>query len=149
MKAVVQRVTSSCVRVRGQVVGSIRKGINLLLGVAAGDTEEDMAYLASKVANLRIFEDGEGKLNLSLLDIGGEALVISQFTLLGDCRKGRRPSFTLAARPETAGPMYEEFVRALRSCGVKKVETGVFGADMAVEIVNDGPVTLLIDTKQR
>jgi D-tyrosyl-tRNA(Tyr) deacylase len=137
------------VSVEGKITGQIDRGINLLLGIAQDDTEEDVFYLAKKVVHLRIFEDEEKKMNRSLLDIEGEMLVISQFTLLGDCRKGRRPSFIEAARPEAAIPLYEGFIQLIGSYGVSKVETGIFGADMAVEIVNDGPVTMIIDTKQR
>lgn len=149
MRAVIQRVTSSKVSIEGKTVGQIGRGINLLLGISVDDTGEDVKYLAEKAVNLRIFEDEEGKMNRSLLDIGGELLIISQFTLLGNCQRGRRPSFIEAAKPEVAIPLYEQFIQMVASFGVSKVATGVFGADMAVEINNDGPVTILIDTKQR
>lgn len=146
MKALVQRVTEGSVSVDGEVIGSIGRGLVILFGVTHGDTERDAVYLAEKCANLRIFCDENDKMNLSLLDIGGGALVISQFTLYGDCRKGNRPSFTGAARPETAIPLYEAFIARCRESGLP-VETGEFGADMKVELLNDGPVTLWMDTK--
>lgn len=146
MRAVVQRVTSSRVSVDGEVKGSVEKGFNVLLGVEDDDTKEDAEILAAKIAKLRVFEDEEGKMNLSLLDIDGEILVISQFTLCADLKKGNRPSFVFAARPEKAVPLYEYFMAQLSENGVKKVEHGVFGADMAVEINNDGPVTIVMDT---
>ena len=147
MKALVQRVTEGSVTVDGEVIGSIGRGLVILFGAAHGDTERDAVYLAEKCANLRIFCDENDKMNLSLLDIGGEALVISQFTLYGDCRKGRRPGFDNAARPELAEPLYEKFVELVRQLGVKQVETGRFGADMLVGIDNDGPVTFLIESR--
>ena len=147
MKALVQRVTEGSVSVDGEIVGNIGKGLVILFGVTHGDTERDAAYLAEKCANLRIFCDENDKMNLSLLDIGGGALVISQFTLYGDCRKGNRPSFTGAARPETAIPLYEKFIARCRESGLP-VETGEFGADMKVELLNDGPVTLWMDTRE-
>lgn len=146
MKAIVQRVTSSKVSVDGDVKGSVNKGFNILLGVEEDDTEYDAEILAAKIAKLRIFEDENGKMNLSLLDIDGEILVISQFTLCADLKKGNRPSFVFAARPEKAVPLYEFFMEQLIENGVKKVEHGVFGADMAVDIQNDGPVTIIMDT---
>lgn len=146
MKAVVQRVTSSSVSVDGELKGSVGKGFNILLGVMDDDTKEDAEILAAKIAKLRIFEDDEGKMNLSLLDIDGEALVISQFTLCADLKKGNRPAFVFAARPEKAVPLYEHFMAQLKENGVRKIENGVFGADMAVEINNDGPVTIIMDT---
>lgn len=146
MKALVQRVTEGSVSVDGEVIGSIGRGLVILFGVTHGDTERDAVYLAEKCANLRIFCDENDKMNLSLLDIGGGALVISQFTLYGDCRKGNRPSFTGAARPETAIPLYEAFIARCRESGLP-VETGEFGADMKVDLLNDGPVTLWMDTK--
>ena len=146
MKALVQRVTEGSVSVDGEVIGSIGRGLVILFGVTHGDTERDVVYLAEKCANLRIFCDENDKMNLSLLDIGGGALVISQFTLYGDCRKGNRPSFTNAARPETAIPLYEAFIARCRESGLP-VETGEFGADMKVDLLNDGPVTLWMDTK--
>ncbi|MHB0912363.1 MAG: D-aminoacyl-tRNA deacylase [Armatimonadota bacterium] len=145
MRAVIQRVTGASVNVEGRVVGKIGMGLVVLLGVGAGDGERQAEWLAEKTANLRIFEDVEGKMNLSLPDVGGEALVVSQFTLYGDARKGRRPSFTEAAPPEDADRLYERYVEILRSLGVS-VQTGVFRAKMLVEINNDGPVTILLDT---
>jgi len=146
MKIVLQRVTRAHVRVEGAVVGAINRGILVLLGVQNGDTRTEADFLAAKCAGLRIFDDSEGKMNLSLTETGGAALVISQFTLLADCRKGRRPSFTGAAPPEQGKELYEYFVSKLRGL-VKDVRTGVFGAMMEVELVNDGPVTFVLDTK--
>lgn len=145
MRAVIQRVTQAAVCVQDRTVGEIGKGFLVLIGVEEGDTEADRKYIAQKVPNLRIFEDENGKMNRSLLDIGGEILAVSQFTLLGDARGGRRPSFIAAARPETANPMYEALVADWRACGVR-VDTGVFGADMKVSLINDGPVTILLDS---
>jgi D-tyrosyl-tRNA(Tyr) deacylase len=145
MKAVVQRVSQASVTVDGEVVGAIGRGVMILLGITHGDGEEQARWLASKIAGLRIYEDAEGKMNLGLLDVGGEALVVSQFTLYGDCRRGRRPSFTDAARPEVAEPLCERFIALLRETGVGRVESGVFGAHMMVEIHNDGPVTLVLE----
>lgn len=147
MRAVVQRVSQAKVTVEGENVGEIEKGIMVLLGVGQEDTEKDIEYLADKIINLRIFEDENGKMNISLLDIKGELLVVSQFTLYGDCRKGKRPSYDKAARPEIAEAMYEKFIETCRKYGVK-VETGKFQAMMMVEIHNDGPVTLLLDSKK-
>ena len=147
MRCVVQRVSSASVMVNGQTVGQIEKGLMVLVGVAQGDGEKDMLYMADKVPNLRIFEDEQGKMNLSILDAGGSILAVSQFTLLGDARGGRRPSFIEAARPEAANSMYEELVRRWRETGLK-VETGVFQAEMAVSLVNDGPVTILLDSRK-
>lgn len=144
MKAVVQRVSRGSVFVEGEEVGTIGRGVVVLLGVGFGDDLSQARFLADKIANLRIFEDREGKMNLSLLDIRGEALVVSQFTLYGDCRKGRRPSFTEAAPPEEAEQLYLKFCDLLRETGVK-VETGRFQAMMKVEIINEGPVTLLLE----
>ena len=146
MKAVVQRVTSSSVSVDGAVTGSIGKGFNILLGVSEDDTRKDAEILAAKIAKLRIFEDENEKMNLSVLDVDGSVLVISQFTLCADIKKGNRPSFILAAKPDKATALYEYFSSQLKENGVKKVENGVFGADMAVEISNDGPVTIIMDT---
>ena len=147
MRCVVQRVTEAAVRIGGEVVGQAGKGFLLLIGVEAGDTAEDMDYIARKVPNLRIFEDEDGKMNRSLLDVGGDILAVSQFTLLGDARGGRRPSFITAARPEVADSMYEALVERGRSEGVH-VETGRFGAEMKVSLVNDGPVTILLDSRK-
>ena len=144
MRAVVQRVSQASVSVGGEVVGDIGRGVVVLVGVTHGDTEEQAEWLARKIAGLRIFEDNEGKMNAGLLDADGAALVISQFTLYADCRKGRRPSFTNAAMPEVAEPLVEHFAQALRDHGVP-VQTGVFGAHMLVEIYNDGPVTILLE----
>jgi len=144
MRAVVQRVSRGSVSVGGEVVGAIKQGVVVLVGVTHGDTEEQAEWLARKITGLRIFEDDAGKLNAGLLDVDGAALVISQFTLYADARKGRRPSFTDAARPEVAEPLVEHFSQTLRDHGVP-VETGVFGAHMLVEIHNDGPVTILLE----
>lgn len=147
MRAVVQRVSHSKVVVEGQTVGSIQKGLMVLLGIGKDDTLKDVEYLANKVANLRIFEDENEKMNLSVLDVKGEILVISQFTLYGDCRKGYRPSFTNAAPPELANSLYEAFVSYLREKYPVKVETGIFRATMHVEIHNEGPVTILLESR--
>ncbi len=146
MKAVVQRVTSSSVTVEGEVIGKIQKGFNILLGVEENDEKEDAEILASKIAKLRVFEDDEGKMNLSLTDVNGSALVVSQFTLCADIKKGNRPSFTPAAKPDKAVPLYEYFMQQLKLNGISQVEHGSFGADMAVDIANDGPVTIIMDT---
>jgi D-aminoacyl-tRNA deacylase len=145
MRAVVQRVSESSVAVGPGVVGRIGRGLLVLLGVATTDTEKESDYLAAKIVNLRIFEDEGGRLNRSLIEVGGEMLVVSQFTLLADCRKGRRPSFTAAAEPELAARLYEHFVRQTAKLGIP-VQTGRFQALMAVSLVNDGPVTLIIDS---
>jgi D-tyrosyl-tRNA(Tyr) deacylase len=147
VRAVVQRVTRASVTVAGAVTGAIGRGFVVLVGVAVDDGERDAVALAQKVAGLRVFDDENGAMNLSLGDAGGEVLLVSQFTLLGDVRKGRRPSFITAARGEGAQRLYELVAATLRAAGLQ-VETGVFGAEMAVELVNDGPVTILIDTKR-
>lgn len=147
MRAVVQRVKSSMVQVDGITIGKIDKGLNVLAAVSKDDTMEDVNLICDKIINLRIFEDEDEKMNLSLLDVSGELLVVSQFTLYGDCRKGRRPSFINSESGEKAKILYEALVKLLRE-DVKKVETGEFGADMQVFIQNDGPVTLLIDSKK-
>lgn len=147
MRAVVQRVTEARVEVAGATVGAIGKGFLVLLGVAQGDTVADAAYLAEKTASLRVFEDAAGKMNLALQEVGGAVLAVSQFTLLGDCRKGRRPGFTDAAPPELADTLYSDYVAALRAHGLT-VATGVFRAEMQVHLVNDGPVTLLLDSRK-
>lgn len=151
MRAVVQRVTSSKVDIIEEenryTKGTIKKGLMVLLGVTHEDTEEDVKYLSEKIVGLRIFEDEAGKMNLSLKDIAGEMLVVSQFTLYGDCRKGKRPSFTDAARPEKAIPLYEKFISEVNNFGIETAE-GEFGAEMAVDIMNDGPVTLLLDSQK-
>lgn len=146
MRAVVQRVTSSKVSVDGKIVGEIGKGFNVLLGVVEGDTDEQAILLAGKIARLRVFEDENGKMNLSVNDVGGEILAISQFTLCADCKKGNRPSFTLSAAPDEANRLYELFCSEFSANGVRNVEKGIFGADMAVDIANDGPVTIMLDT---
>jgi D-aminoacyl-tRNA deacylase len=147
MRTVIQRVRRASVTIGGEVVGRIEQGLLVLLGVHRTDTRSRIPWLAEKLAGLRIFEDDEGKMNRSLQEVKASMLVVSQFTLHGDCQKGRRPSFIDAARPEVAEPLYEEFVQALRALGVP-VETGRFGGDMQVELVNDGPVTLVIDTPE-
>ena len=146
MRAVVQRVKSAAVYVEGRVTGQIDQGLLVLAGVGRGDGEKDVAYLASKLPELRIFEDTAGKFNLSLREVGGKMLVVSQFTLYGDCRKGRRPSFIEAAEPAEAKRLYEQLVLKLREQGVP-VETGEFQAKMEVHLVNDGPVTILLDSR--
>ena len=147
MRAVLQRVSRAEVRVAGREVGRIGRGLVVLVGIAAGDSEEVGEALAEKIINLRVFDDAVGRMNRSLLEAGGEILCVSQFTLYGDCRKGRRPSYDRAASPEDARGLYEKFVAALRARGAK-VETGEFGAMMDVELVNDGPVTLLLDSEK-
>lgn len=147
MRAVVQRVTEARVLVAGEMAGSIGRGFVVLLGVAAGDSQEDAKYLARKIVSLRVFEDDQGKMNLGLAEVAGEMLVVSQFTLLGDCRKGRRPSFDQAARPDPARELYEAFVAAVRGLGITTA-TGRFQEHMSVELTNDGPVTLLIDSQR-
>ena len=147
MRAVVQRVKRAEVRVDGRPVGAVGKGMLVLLGVGKNDTPEDAQSLADKILNLRIFDDSAGRMNLSLLETNGELLCVSQFTLYGDCRKGRRPSYDQAARPEVAGGLYDAFVAAARAGGVA-VQTGQFQAMMEVELVNDGPVTLLLDSER-
>jgi D-tyrosyl-tRNA(Tyr) deacylase len=145
MRCVIQRVTSASVAIDGKVVGQCGKGYMILIGVSVDDTEKDLQYMATKIPTLRIFEDENGKMNKSILDVGGEILAVSQFTLYGDARNQRRPGFTAAARPDKAVPMYEALVQAWRDQGIH-VETGVFGADMQVSLVNDGPVTMLMDS---
>jgi len=145
MRAVVQRVSSASVTVSGELVGRIGAGLMVLLGVAASDGPDDVAYVTGKIYDLRIFNDEEGKMNRSIGEIGGSVLVVSQFTLLGDCRRGRRPSFDAAGAPALAERLYEDVVQSLRGRGVT-VETGVFRANMQVALVNDGPVTLLLDS---
>jgi len=146
MRAVVQRVSRARVVVGQEIVGEIGRGLLVLLGVARGDTTAQAEWLADKIVALRIFQDDEGKMNRGVAEAGGELLVVSQFTLLGDCSKGRRPSFVEAALPETAIPLYEKFVEAVRAQGIKTA-TGQFGAMMQVELVNDGPVTLIVESK--
>ncbi|MGI6119185.1 MAG: D-aminoacyl-tRNA deacylase [Desulfosporosinus sp.] len=148
MRSVVQRVKQAAVTVKGENVGKISGGLLVLLAVGQDDGEKDVNWMADKLVGLRIFEDEEGKMNRSVLDVGGEILVVSQFTLYGDCRSGKRPSFTRAAPPELAKALYLQCVEALRSRGAK-VETGVFQAQMDVELINDGPVTLLLDSEKK
>jgi D-tyrosyl-tRNA(Tyr) deacylase len=147
MRAVVQRVSSASVTVAGEVVGSIGPGLMVLLGVRVDDTQDDVNFTAAKVLGLRVFEDGDGKMNRSLAEVGGAMLVVSQFTLYGDCRKGRRPSFIDAAGPELANALYESFCAEVRGQGIT-VATGRFQADMQVSLINDGPVTLLVDSRK-
>lgn len=149
MRAVVQRVQRAAVEIEGQTVAQIEQGLLVFLGVTDGDTAEDVAWLAGKIARLRIFADEAQAMNRSLMDVGGQALVVSQFTLYASTRRGNRPSFIAAVRPETAIPLYEAFVKALRTETGREVPTGVFGADMQVSLVNDGPVTILIDSQVR
>lgn len=147
MRCVVQRVSRASVTVEGKITGQVEKGNMVLVGVEQGDDEQDVRYCADKVAGLRVFEDENGKMNRSVKDVGGAVLAVSQFTLLGDARHGRRPSFSNAARPEEANALYEAFCQALRAENIR-VETGVFQTDMQVELVNDGPVTILLDSRK-
>ena len=147
MRAVVQKVSSSKVTVDGEITGQINEGLLVLLGVTHEDTSKDVDYMIDKTLNLRIFEDEDGKMNLSLKDIGGELLVVSQFTLYGDCRKGRRPRFSEAAKPEFANELYEEYVAKAKAEGIK-VGTGRFRTHMVVDITNEGPVTMLLDSSK-
>ncbi len=147
MRAVVQRVSRASVKVNGEAVGEIGRGLLVLLAVGQGDTEADADYLADKIAGLRVFEDSDGKMNLAAADIGGAVLAISQFTLYGDVRRGKRPSFDAAARPEQAIPLYEYFVAKIRASGLP-CQTGRFQEMMQVELVNDGPVTILLDSRK-
>ncbi len=148
MRVVLQRVKKASVRVEEEVVGKINEGLLVFLGVHSDDNMKELEWMVNKIANLRIFEDEDGKMNKSVTDIKGELLIVSQFTLYGECEKGRRPGFSSAARPEKAVPMYEEFIRQCKELGFH-VETGEFGADMKVELLNDGPVTLIIDSPER
>ena len=148
MRALLQRVKKASVCIDGETVGAIQNGYLILLGVQEGDSEKEALFLAQKTAQLRVFSDENGQMNRSLLDMGGEALVVSQFTLYADCRKGRRPSFVRAMRPPMAEELYLLYVQALREAGVSKAETGRFGADMLVSLENDGPVTVLLDTDE-
>ncbi len=147
LRAVVQRVTSSSVSVESEVVGTIGRGFLVLIGVTLDDTDRDVEYMADKIANMRVFDDEDGKLNLSIMDVGGEVLAVSQFTLYGDCRSGRRPSFTQAAPAKHGMELYIKFVDALKKRNIK-VEQGIFGADMKVSLVNDGPVTMLLESRK-
>ena len=148
MRAVIQRVRRASVRVDDMIQGKITHGIVVLLGIRGSDTITDLQWLAEKVVNLRIFEDQQGKMNRSLADIDGEMLIVSQFTLYGDCRKGRRPGFSSAAPPEIAEPLYQQFIEEIKNRQVR-VATGIFQATMEVELVNDGPVTLLLDSEKQ
>lgn len=148
MKAVVQRVKSSKVTINGKIVGNIDKGFNVLFGAEENDTKKDADYLARKISNLRVFEDENGKMNLSIKDIGGQMLIISQFTLIADTKKGNRPSFVNAMEPKEANELYEYFMKKVEEEGIS-VKRGIFGEDMLVDIVNDGPVTILFDTKTK
>ena len=148
MRAIIQRVRKGQVSIGGQTVGAIGPGLVILLGAGHEDGPAEADRLAAKIANLRIFADDAGKTNLSILDVGGEALVISQFTLYADCRKGRRPSFIRAALPDVAAPLVDHFADRLREAGVRRVETGEFGAEMLVEIHNDGPFTIFLDSDE-
>jgi D-tyrosyl-tRNA(Tyr) deacylase len=148
MRAVVQRVSRASVTVDTRVTGSIERGLLVFLGAGAGDSESDLAYIVDKVGNLRIFPDDAGKMNRSVLDVGGGVLVVSQFTLYGDARQGRRPAFTGALEPNAARALYEQALIALRAAGVARVEAGEFAADMKVELLNDGPVTILLDSRK-
>lgn len=145
MRAVIQRVSSARVVVAGETVGAIEQGLLVLLGVTHTDTESEARWLAEKIAGLRIFQDDDGKMNRDVAEVGGKVLVVSQFTLYGECQKGRRPSFIDAARPEQAEPLYESFVNAFKAVGIRTA-TGRFGAMMQVELINDGPVTIIIDS---
>jgi len=147
MRAVIQRVCRAAVRIDGAIRGEIHQGIVVLLGIGQGDGKTELQWLAEKIVNLRIFEDQQGKMNKSLADIDGEMLIISQFTLYGDCRKGRRPGFSTAAPPAIAEPLYQQFVEEVRNKQIR-VATGIFQATMEVELVNDGPVTLLLDSEK-
>ncbi len=148
MKAVLQRVTHANVVVEGELISEIKNGFLVLLGVDNTDTEKDADVLSKKISGMRVFEDENGKMNLSLSDIGGELLVISQFTLLADCRKGRRPSFVNAGAPDMAKKLYEYFCERIKFDGIETVKKGIFGADMKVSLLNDGPVTILLDSKE-
>ncbi|MCP4441442.1 MAG: D-tyrosyl-tRNA(Tyr) deacylase [Aureispira sp.] len=149
MRIVLQRVSEASVTINGQVNSSIEKGLLLLLGIEPTDSQEDVNWLCKKVLNMRIFNDAEGKMNLSVQDVGGDIIVVSQFTLHANTKKGNRPSFIRAARPETAIPLYESFVKKLEQLSGKTVGTGEFGAEMKVTLLNDGPVTIIIDSKQK
>ena len=148
MRAVVQRVSEAWVTVDGAITGQIGRGFLVLLGIAGDDTEQDVVWIAEKIAGLRVFEDSEGRMNLGLAEVAGAVLLVSQFTLYGDCRKGRRPSFVAAARPEVAIPLYQSVIAELRGHGLP-VETGKFQAHMDVRLLNDGPVTLLLDSRRQ
>jgi D-tyrosyl-tRNA(Tyr) deacylase len=148
MRAVIQRVSRAQVTVGGEVVGAVGRGLAVLVGAGDGDGDEDLAYLVGKTVNLRIFPDEAGKMNRSVLDVGGEVLAISQFTLYGDARRGRRPAFTSAMEPAAAEALYRRYLDGLAAAGVSRVEAGIFAADMKLELVNDGPVTILLDSSR-
>ncbi len=149
MRAVIQRVTQASCQVDGIITGNINIGLLILLGVAADDTDEDLQWLAQKIAGMRIFSDDAGLMNKSIIDVGGRILLISQFTLFAQTKKGNRPSFIRAAKPDMAIPMYEQMIKTLGELTSTKIETGIFGADMKISLVNDGPVTIILDTKDR
>jgi D-tyrosyl-tRNA(Tyr) deacylase len=149
MKAVIQRVSQSSVTIEGEVVASIHQGLLILVGIEEADTKEDIEWLSSKIVNLRIFADENGTMNLSVKDVNGDAIIVSQFTLHASTKKGNRPSYIKAAKPDIAIPLYEQFVRQFEKDLEKRVQTGQFGADMKVSLINDGPVTILIDTKNK
>ncbi len=149
MRAVLQRVIQASCSVNGQVTGSIDAGLVILLGIAADDTQDDLQWLAQKIASMRIFGDDEGLMNKSVMDIGGRILLISQFTLFAQTKKGNRPSFIRAAKPDVAVPLYEQMITMLGELTNTKIETGIFGADMKINLTNDGPVTIILDTKDR
>jgi D-tyrosyl-tRNA(Tyr) deacylase len=149
MRAIIQRVTEASVKVNDQIIGSIGTGLLVLLGIENTDTVEDVDWLAAKIINMRIFSDKNGLMNKSLLDVGGELLLISQFTLFAQTKKGNRPGFTRAAKPEVAVPLYELMIEALEKLSGKKPQTGEFGADMKVNLLNDGPVTIIMDTRDK
>lgn len=148
MKVVIQRVSEASVLAEGNITGKIGSGLMILVGIEESDNESDIEYLTKKIVNLRIFEDSNGVMNISLLDTGGEILLISQFTLHAQTKKGNRPSYIKAARPDTAIPLYEKFKKSLTQASGREVKSGIFGADMKVSLVNDGPVTIIIDTKE-
>lgn len=149
MKAVIQRVSKASVTIEGERVADIQQGLLILLGIEEADAKDDIIWLSKKIANLRIFNDEDSVMNRSLIDVGGEAIVVSQFTLHASTKKGNRPSYIKAAKPEVAIPLYEQFVKQVEIDIQKKVQTGAFGADMKVELLNDGPVTIIIDTKDK
>jgi len=149
MRVVIQKVTQASVSIENQIVASIDKGLLVLVGIEDGDTNEDIAWLSSKIVNLRVFDDANGVMNLSVKEVGGEVLIVSQFTLHASTKKGNRPSYIKAARPEVAIPIYEAFIKQVESLLGKRVPTGQFGAMMQVSLCNDGPVTILIDTKNK
>lgn len=149
MKAVIQRVAKSSVTIEGEIVASIQKGLLILVGIEEADTKEDIEWLSSKIVNLRIFDDDNNIMNLSIKDVNGEVIIVSQFTLHASTKKGNRPSYIKAAKPEIAIPLYNQFIQQIEKDLAKKVQTGQFGADMKVSLLNDGPVTILIDTKNK